>query len=106
MDREVGDPAAPGKRRGAGDRGYLTESSDQANARVDERDPVRDRLRGRQMTRYRWPGQTIELRYHGQIVSSASAFNVAFHVQITVDEMPHFQWRWIASFPRRLLRPW
>ena len=81
----------------------MTESNYQANARVDERDPARAWMRGRQMTRYRWPGQTIELRSHGQIVSRASAFNVAFHVQTTVDEMPPFQWRWTASFPRRLL---
>jgi hypothetical protein len=85
------------------DDGYVTESSYAATAHVDERDPARAWMRGRQVTRYRWPGQTIELRSHGQIVGSASAFNVTFHVEITVDEMPHFQRRWTASFPRHLL---
>ena len=85
------------------DDGYVTDASYAAAASVDERDPARAWMRGRQEVRYRWPGQTIQMRSHGQIVSTASAFNVAFHVEITVDEMPHFNRRWTASFPRHLL---
>jgi hypothetical protein len=82
---------------------YATDASSSATASVDERDPARAWMRGRQEVRYRWPGLTIQMRSHGQIVSTASAFNVAFHVEITVDEMPHFHRRWTASFPRHLL---
>jgi putative CocE/NonD family hydrolase len=92
-----------GSGSGAIDEGYVTDSSYTATASVDERDPARAWMRGRQEVRYRWPGQTIRMRSHGQIVSSASAFNVSFHVELTVDEMPHFERRWTASFPRHLL---
>ncbi len=95
--------AIQGSGSGETDPGFVTESSFSATASVDERDPARAWMRGRQEVRYRWPGQTIRMRSHGQIVSSAAAFNVSFHVELTVDEMPHFERRWTASFPRHLI---
>ena len=74
-----------------------------ATASVDEHDPARAWVRGHQVDRYRWPGQTVELQSRGQITSSADAFNVTLHVELSVDGMPHFHRRWVASYPRRLL---
>lgn len=84
------------------DAGYVMESSTVAAASVDERNPAHAWMRGHKTDRYRWPGQTIELRSHGLIASTEDAFNVTLHVAITVDELPHFERRWVASFPRRL----
>jgi putative CocE/NonD family hydrolase len=85
------------------DPGYVHETHAVATASVDERDPAHAWMRGEQTDRYRWPGQTIELRSRGQIASTADAFNVTLHVAITVDDLPHFERRWVASFPRRLM---
>jgi hypothetical protein len=70
-----------------------------ATASVDEHDPARAWVRGHQVDRYRWPGQTVELQSRGQITSSADAFNVTLHVELSVDGMPHFHRRWVASYP-------
>jgi hypothetical protein len=85
------------------DPGYVLESSSKATASVDERNPAHAWMRGHQVDRYRWPGQTIELESQGQITSTQTAFNVTLHVEITVDDLPHFQRRWVASFPRHLV---
>jgi hypothetical protein len=85
------------------DPGYVLESSTKATASVDERNPAHAWMRGHQVDRYRWPGQTIELESRGQITSTETAFNVTLHVEITVDGLPHFQRRWVASFPRHLV---
>jgi hypothetical protein len=85
------------------DPGYVQETSSAATASVDERNPAHAWMRGRQVDRYRWPGQTIELDSRGLIISTETAFNVTLHVEITVDDLPHFERRWVASFPRRLL---
>ncbi|HKG25210.1 MAG TPA: hypothetical protein VKB09_06140, partial [Thermomicrobiales bacterium] len=82
---------------------YVTESSYSGTASVDERDPARAWMRGRQEVRYRWPGQTIEMRSHGQIISTPAAFHVTLHVAIDVDDLPHFGRQWTESFPRHLL---
>jgi hypothetical protein len=60
-------------------------------------------MRGRQVDRYRWPGQTIEMVRRGQIASTETAFNVTLHVEITIDDLPHVERKWAASFPRRLM---
>lgn len=83
--------------------GTEREASGTATASVDEHDPARAWVRGHQIERYRWPGQTVELRSRGQITSTAEAFNVTLHVELTVDEATHFHRRWVASYPRRLL---
>jgi putative CocE/NonD family hydrolase len=85
------------------DPGYIHETSSIATASVDERNPAQSWMRGQQIDRYRWPGQTIELQSRGQIASTETAFNVTLHVAITVDGLPHFERRWVASYPRRLL---
>jgi hypothetical protein len=85
------------------DDGYLRETRYSATASVDERRPAHAWVRGHHVDRYRWPGQTIELQCRGQITSTESAFDVTLHVAITVDDLPHFSRRWVASFPRRLL---
>ena len=85
------------------DPGYYLESHSEATASVDERDPAHAWMRGRHVDRYRWPGQTIEMESRGQITSTAAAFNVTLHVEITIDDQPHFERRWVASFPRDLL---
>ncbi|MCD6058539.1 MAG: peptidase [Thermomicrobiales bacterium] len=85
------------------DPGYVLESSTKATASVDERNPAHAWMRGHQVDRYRWPGQTIELVSRGQITSTATAFNVTLHVDITVDGLPHHERRWVASYPRRLV---
>jgi putative CocE/NonD family hydrolase len=85
------------------DPGYVLETSSVATASVDERNPAHAWMRGQQVDRYRWPGQTIELQRRGQITSTEDAFNVTLHVAITIDEQPHFERRWVESFPRRLL---
>ena len=85
------------------DPGYVMETSSMATACVDERNPAHAWMRGQQVDRYRWPGQTIELTRRGQITSTEDAFNVTLHVAITVDEQPHCERRWVASLPRRLL---
>jgi putative CocE/NonD family hydrolase len=85
------------------DPGYVLEASSVATASVNERNPAQAWMRGHQVDRYRWPGQTIELQRRGQITSTESAFNVTLHVAITIDDVPHFERRWVASFPRRLL---
>ena len=82
---------------------YAADASSVASARVDEWNPAHAVVRGRQSVRYRWPGQTIELTMRGQIESGLDAFNVNFHVAITIDDLPHFNRHWTASFPRRLL---
>jgi hypothetical protein len=74
-----------------------------ATASVDERNPAHAWMRGRQIDRYRWPGQTIELESRGQITSTETSFNVTLHVEITVDGLPHYERRWVASYPRRLV---
>jgi hypothetical protein len=85
------------------DPGYVLESSTKATASVDERRPAHAWMRGHQIDRYRWPGQTIEMESRGQITSTESAFNVTLHVGITVDGLPHCERRWVASFPRHLV---
>ncbi len=85
------------------DPGYILESSSVATASVDERNPAHAWMRGHQVERYRWPGQTIELQSRGEIASTETAFNVTLHVAITVDGLPHIQRRWVASCPRHLL---
>jgi predicted acyl esterase len=85
------------------DPGYVLESSTMATASVDERNPAHAWMRGRQIDRYRWPGQTIELESRGQITSTETSFNVTLHVEITVDGLPHYERRWVASYPRRLV---
>ncbi len=85
------------------DAGYVHESSSSATAFVDERNPAHAWMRGHQTYIYRWPGQEIALQCRGQITSTADAFNVTLHVDITVDDVPHAQRRWVASFPRSLL---
>jgi hypothetical protein len=85
------------------DPGYVMESSVMATASVDERRPAHAWMRGHQIDRYRWPGQTIKMESRGQITSTESAFNVTLHVEITIDDLPHFERRWVASFPRRLV---
>ena len=85
------------------DPGYVHQTHSTATASVDERNPALSWMRGHQIDRYRWPGQTIELQSRGQIASTATAFNVTLHVAITVDDLPHFERRWVASYPRRLL---
>jgi hypothetical protein len=85
------------------DPGYVHESSSSATAFVDERNPAHAWMRGHQTYIYRWPGQEIALQCRGQITSTAEAFNVTLHVDITVDDVPHAQRRWVASFPRELL---
>jgi len=83
--------------------GYILESSSVATASVDERNPAHAWVRGHQVERYRWPGQTIELQSRGEIGSTETAFNVTLQVAITVDGLPHIQRRWVASYPRHLL---
>jgi hypothetical protein len=75
----------------------------EAAATVCERDPARAWVEGAQEVRCRWPGRTIELRSRGRIESDATTFHVALHAEITVDGMPHFSRRWLASFRRQLL---
>jgi putative CocE/NonD family hydrolase len=85
------------------DDGYVRDTSYVATASVDERNPAHAWMRGYHLDRYRWPGQTIELESRGQIGSTEDAFSVTLHVAITVDGVPHFQKRWVASFPRQML---
>lgn len=85
------------------DPGYVMETSTHATAFVDERNPAHAWMRGRQVDRYRWPGQTIEMTRRGQITSTETAFNVTLHVEITIDDLPHVERKWAASFPRRLM---
>lgn len=85
------------------DPGYVMETSSLATASVDERNPANAWMRGHQIDRYRWPGQTIAMERRGQITSTESAFNVTLHVAITIDDLPHVERRWVASFPRRLM---
>jgi hypothetical protein len=85
------------------DDGYVRETSFSATASVDERNPAHAWMRGHHVDRYKWPGQTIELESRGQIGSTESSFSVTLHVAITVDGIPHFHQRWVASFPRHLL---
>ncbi len=85
------------------DPGYVMETSSRATASVDERNPAHAWMRGHQIDRYRWPGQTIEMQSRGLIASTEAAFNVTLHVAITIDDLPHFERRWVASFPRDLL---
>jgi hypothetical protein len=75
----------------------------EATAVVSERDPARAWVTGAQTVRCRWTGRTIELRSRGQIESDATTLHVSLHVEITMDGMPHFDRRWLASFPRHLL---
>ena len=82
---------------------WVQESQSEAVASVNERDPARASMRGRQTVRYRWPGRTIELRSRGQIDSDAATFQAMLHVEITVDGLPHFSRRWLRSYPRHLL---
>jgi hypothetical protein len=79
------------------------ETHAEATAAVYERDPARASVTGAQLVRCRWPGRTIELRSRGQIESDATTLHVTLHVEITIDGMPHFGRRWLASFPRNLL---
>jgi putative CocE/NonD family hydrolase len=92
-----------GSGRSEPDPGYVHETSSLATASVDEHNPAHAWMRGHQIDRYRWPGQTIETQSRGQITSTESAFNVTLHVAITVDDLPHCERRWVASYPRRLL---
>lgn len=85
------------------DPGYVMETSSVATASVDERNPAHAWMRGRQIDRYRWPGQTIELQRRGLITSTETAFSVTLHVEITIDDLPHVERRWVASFPRRMM---
>jgi putative CocE/NonD family hydrolase len=85
------------------DLGYVLETESLATAHVDERNPAYAWMRGSHVDRYRWPGQTIEMHSRGQITSTESAFSVTLHVAITIDDLPHFERRWVASFPRHLL---
>jgi putative CocE/NonD family hydrolase len=82
---------------------WVQESRSEAVASVNERDPARASVRGRQTVRYRWPGRTIELHSRGQIESDAATFQAMLHVEITVDGLPHFSRRWLRSYPRHLL---
>ena len=82
---------------------WLQETSSEAVAVVNERDPARAWVRGRQTVRYDWPGRTIETRSRGQIESDATTFQVTLHVEITMDGLPHFSRRWVRSYPRHLL---
>jgi hypothetical protein len=75
----------------------------EAAATVCERDPARAWVVGAQEVRCRWLDRTIELRSRGRIESDATTFHVALHAEITVDGLPHFSRRWLASFPRHLL---
>jgi hypothetical protein len=81
----------------------LQETRTEATAAVCDRDPARAWVAGAQEVRLRWPGRAIELRSHGRIESDATSFHVSLHAEISVDGMPHFSRRWLASFPRRLL---
>jgi putative CocE/NonD family hydrolase len=85
------------------DPGYVHETSSAATASVDERNPAHAWMRGHQTDRYRWPGQTIELQSRGQITSTEDAFNVTLQVAITIDDVPHCERQWMASFPRGLM---
>jgi hypothetical protein len=78
-------------------------SRSEASATVAERDPARASVRGRQEISYRWPDRTITVASRGQIVSDATTFHVTLHAEITVDGLPHFSRRWLASVPRHLL---
>ena len=82
---------------------WVQETETEAVASVDERDPARASVRGRQTVRYRWPGQTIETISRGQITSDATTFHVTLHVEITVDGLPHASRRWLRDYPRLLL---
>ncbi|MCC6628651.1 MAG: CocE/NonD family hydrolase [Chloroflexi bacterium] len=82
---------------------WVQEARTEAVAIVDERDPARALVRGRQTVRYRWPSQTIELQSRGQITSDATSFQVLLHMAITVDGLPHISRRWAHSYPRHLL---
>jgi hypothetical protein len=82
---------------------WMQETESEAVAAVDERDPARAWMRGRQTVRYRWPGQTIELQSRGQIASDATTLHLTLHVAMSVDGQPHLSRRWVRAFPRHLL---
>jgi hypothetical protein len=91
------------RRAGRVDDYALQETETEATAIVSEREPSRASMTGRQTVRFRWPGRTVELRSRGQIESDATTFHVSLHAEITLDGLPHFSRRWLASFRRHLL---
>ena len=71
--------------------------------RVSEQNPAQASVRGLSRTTLYWPDRVIETRARGQIESNAAVFNVTIQLDITMDGVPHFNRRWVRTFPRHLL---
>jgi len=75
----------------------------EVTAMVSEQEPALASVRGLSRTTLYWPDRTIDTRARGQIESTATAFHVTIQLEITMDGLPHFNKRWVRSFPRHLL---
>jgi hypothetical protein len=70
---------------------------------VSEQNPARASVRGLSRTTLTWTDRVIETQARGQIESTANAFHVTIQLDITMDGLPHFNKRWVRTFPRQLL---
>jgi uncharacterized protein len=70
---------------------------------VSEQNPAQASVRGLGRTTLYWPDRVIETRARGQIESTTTVFNVTIQLDITMDGVPHFNRRWVCTFPRHLL---
>jgi hypothetical protein len=70
---------------------------------ASQRDPAHATVRGLSWLTLRRQDCTIDARVRGHIESTATDFHVAIQLNVTMDETPHFQKRWVRTIPRHLL---
>jgi putative CocE/NonD family hydrolase len=70
---------------------------------VSEQNPGQASVRGLSRTTLTWTDRVIETQARGQIESTANAFHVTIQLDITMDGLPHFNKRWVRTYPRQLL---
>ncbi|MBV7327953.1 CocE/NonD family hydrolase [Chloroflexi bacterium TSY] len=75
----------------------------EATTRVAEEDPAHATIRGLSQVILHWPERTIHTRARGQVESTETTLNVTIQLDITMDDVPYLNKRWVRSIPRNLL---
>ena len=77
--------------------------SGEVTTHVSERDPARATVRGVSQMILDWPQRSIEATARSQIQSTVDTFHLTIQLDITMDNTPYLNKRWVRSIPRHFL---